>query len=96
MVGYLHGVTVLGFFQVGQRIVDECATLFQSFTIRYGVAYFAAHSRRRMDAREDLVNSSKTLAYAFMPVFAGLALCADSLVMSIFGPGWEPAAGVFS
>lgn len=94
MVGYLHGVTALGYFQVGQRIVDECAVLFQSFLLRYGVAYFAAHSRRRTAAREDLVSGSKVLAYVSVPVFAGLALCADNLVIAVFGQDWDPVASV--
>lgn len=96
LVGFLSGPLALGHFQLGMRLVDEVATLFQSLIARYSLAYLAAFSRQKRDARGILMNGTRILAYASMPAFAGLAICANDLVLTIFGRAWEPSAPILA
>lgn len=94
LLGYLHGLSALGLFQLAQRLVDEVAQIFQMMIMRYGLAYFSSFTRRGLDPTDVLLKATRILAFISLPVFGGLTICAHDLVLTIFGPKWLPSVPI--
>lgn len=92
LVGYIHGATVLGYFQFAQRLIDETATLAQTFSVRFGLSFFAALERLGQDATEAFLKATRLILLAAAPVFAGIALTLPLVIGVVFGRAWAPAA----
>lgn len=92
IIGYLHGPTVLGFFQFAQRLVDETANLIQTFSIRFGLSFFAALKRAGRDPVEAFLKASRLIGLVAAPVFLGIAVVMPDAVGSLFDDRWAPAA----
>jgi O-antigen/teichoic acid export membrane protein len=91
VIGYVHGTTVLGYFQFAQRLVDEIATLMQTFSIRFGLAFFAAIERAGQDPTNAYLRATRLITVATAPAFMGLALIMPDLIGTIFDSKWAPA-----
>lgn len=94
LIGYLHGITALGYFQLAQRLIDELASVAQTLIMRYGLAYFSSLNRGGRSPTAVLLKGTKILAYISLPLFGGLAICANDLVLSVFGTDWQAAAPI--
>ncbi|NGO66154.1 oligosaccharide flippase family protein [Rhizobium daejeonense] len=91
IIGYLHGPAILGFFQFAQRLVDETANLIQTFSIRFGLSFFAGMKRAGRDPTEAFLKASRIIGVVAAPVFTGIAIVMPDAIGSIFAERWEPA-----
>lgn len=91
LVGYVHGATILGYFQFAQRFIDETANLVQTFSIRFGLSFFAALERAGKDPTEAYLRATRLVTVAAAPIFTGLALVMPDLIGTIFDAKWAPA-----
>jgi O-antigen/teichoic acid export membrane protein len=91
IVGYAHGPAILGYFQFAQRLIDETANLVQTFSIRFGLSFFAALERARRDPTAAFLKATRLITAIGAPVFTGLALVMPDLVGTIFNAKWAPA-----
>jgi PST family polysaccharide transporter len=92
VLGYIHGPTILGFFQFAQRLIDETANLVQTFSIRFGLAFFAALERSGRDPSDAFLKATRLITMAAAPIFTGLALVMPDLIGTVFSAKWAPAA----
>jgi O-antigen/teichoic acid export membrane protein len=91
VIGYVHGPTTLGYFQFAQRFIDETASLVQTFSIRFGLSFFAALERAGKDPTEAYLRATRLATVVAAPVFTGLALVMPDLIGTIFDAKWAPA-----
>src|SRR5262245_41371733 len=91
VVGYVHGPAILGYFQFAQRLVDETANLVQTFSVRFGLSFFAALERARKDPTAAFLKATRLITAIGAPVFTGLTLVMPDLVGTIFNVKWAPA-----
>jgi O-antigen/teichoic acid export membrane protein len=91
IVGYIHGPTVLGYFQFAQRLVDETANLIQTFVIRFGLSVFAALERAGRDPTDAFMKATLLITAVAAPVFTGLVVVMPDLVGTVFSAKWAPA-----
>ncbi len=90
-VGYIHGSATLGYFQFAQRFIDETANLVQTFSIRFGLSFFAALERAGRNPADAYLRATRLITAVAAPVFTGLALVMPDLVGTIFDAKWAPA-----
>ncbi|WP_168197816.1 oligosaccharide flippase family protein [Pseudolabrys sp. FHR47] len=91
VIGYVHGATILGYFQFAQRLIDETANLVQTFAIRFGLSFFAALERAGRDPADAFLKATRLITAVAAPIFTGLALVMPDLVGTIFSAKWQPA-----
>ena len=91
VIGYVHGATILGYFQFAQRLIDETANLVQTFAIRFGLSFFAALERAGRDPADAFLKATRLITAVAAPVFTGLALVMPDLVGTVFSAKWAPA-----
>jgi len=91
VTGYVHGATILGYFQFAQRLIDETANLVQTFAIRFGLSFFAALERAGRDPADAFLKATRLITAVAAPVFTGLAVVMPDLVGTIFSAKWTPA-----
>jgi len=90
LFGFFHGVIDLGYFQFGQRLVDEIAALLQTSFARLGFSYFSGLNREGREMRSTFEMGTRLLTAVSAAVYVGLALVADDLVLLMFGVSWTP------
>jgi O-antigen/teichoic acid export membrane protein len=91
VIGYVHGATTLGYFQFAQRFIDETANLVQTFSIRFGLSFFAALERTGRDPTDAYLRATRLISAVAVPTFTGLALVMPDLIGTIFDVKWAPA-----
>lgn len=94
VLGYVHGPAVLGYFQFAQRLIDETANLIQTFSIRFGLSFFAALERAGRDPTDAFLKSTRLITVVAAPIFTGLAFVIPDLIGTIFAAKWGAAAVV--
>jgi lipopolysaccharide exporter len=90
-VGYVHGTATLGYFQFAQRFIDETANLVQTFSLRFGLSFFAALERAGKDPTDAYLRATRLVTVIAAPIFTGLALVMPDLIGTIFDAKWTPA-----
>jgi PST family polysaccharide transporter len=91
VLGYVHGPAILGLFRFAQRLVDESATLVQTFVLRFGLSLFSALERAGRDPTEAFLKATRLISAVAVPIFAGLALVMPDLIGTVFAAKWAPA-----
>ncbi|MBB3938024.1 oligosaccharide flippase family protein [Aureimonas phyllosphaerae] len=91
VIGYVHGAAVLGYFQFAQRLIDETATLIQTFSIRFGLSYFSALERLGQSPNEAFLKATRLITAVAAPIFVGIALVVPDLIGTVFSARWEPS-----
>jgi O-antigen/teichoic acid export membrane protein len=91
VIGYVHGPVILGYFQFAQRLIDETANLVQTFSIRFGLSFFAALERAGRDPTDAYLRATRLITVVAAPTFTGLALVMPDLIGTIFDVRWAPA-----
>jgi O-antigen/teichoic acid export membrane protein len=94
LIAYVCGMSQVGYFQLGQRPVDELAAISQTLVQRFGAAYFANLKRRSQDARQIFLAATSVLAAVSFPMFGGLAVLAPDIAQLMLSPQWLPAVPV--
>ena len=94
IIGYIHGPTVLGYFQFAQRLVDETANLVQTFSIRFGLSIFAALKRAGRDPTEAFLNVTHLITLVASPLFMGIAVVMPDTMGSVFDARWAPGVEI--
>jgi O-antigen/teichoic acid export membrane protein len=94
VIGYVHGVVVLGYFQFAQRLIDESANLIQTFVLRFGLSFFSALERAGKDPTDAFLKATLLITAVAAPIFTGVALVMPDLVGTVFAAKWAPAVVV--
>lgn len=89
LVGYFLGVTAVGYLNVAQRVVDTLHDMLA------GVAYnlaFPIFSRQQDDPillARTYHAGTELVGLLIVPIFIGIAVCADPIIALFVGPGWS-------
>jgi PST family polysaccharide transporter len=93
IAGFL-GPTQFGYYTLALRVV-EMLSVFLIVPIRFvAQPVFAMLRSDEAGARELLRDTTLLTALITFPTFAGLAAVAPSVILQVFGPGWEPTIPV--
>lgn len=96
VVGRMLGAAALGFYQIAYKVPEMTIIML----VRAASAVlFPAFSRMRGDVTRlgrAYVTALHYIALLTLPAAVGLALVAHPLVLTVFGPGWEPAVPILS
>ena len=90
VIGYVHGPTVLGYFQFARRFIDKSANLVQTFSIRFGLSFLAALERAGKDPTDAYLRATRLVTVAAAPTFTGVALVMPDLIGTISIPSGRP------
>ena len=91
LVGKFQGPEALAFYGLAYRLL---LLPVQLLTVTVGGVLFPAFSRHAHDPeaiRSQLTRATRTLAALVLPGMALVAAAAPQLVLTLFGPDWEPA-----
>jgi PST family polysaccharide transporter len=91
LVGKFQGPEALAFYGLAYRLL---LLPVQLLTVTVGGVLFPAFSRHAHDAfaiRSQMTRATRTLAALVLPGMALVAAAAPQLVLTLFGPDWEPA-----
>nr|WP_294170635.1 oligosaccharide flippase family protein [uncultured Sphingomonas sp.] len=80
--------TLAGVLQIAFRIVEVARELPSPFVHRYGLPALSRLRTDRAAFLSRLVALCKLSGLVFAPVFAGLALCAAEIQITLLGPAW--------
>jgi len=90
VIGAYLGASAVGVFAFAWRIVDMPRTALVSGALSYALPIFSNH-KNKMDLTVDFIKFSKITMLIFGPIFTGLALVAEPLVITLFGDKWLDA-----
>ena len=91
MMGYFLGLTVLGFVDIAFRTTFNLRRIISAAF--YGVS-LPILSRRQDDIellKRSMLQATEYTCLAVLPLFAGLAVCAEEVVALVLGVQWMPA-----
>jgi O-antigen/teichoic acid export membrane protein len=96
---HVFGMRALGYLQFAVRLVDEMSRLLQSIVVRFALALFSGYRRAAADddtgrpmIANGLIEATRLINAASVPVFFGMAVLADDFVKLVFGARWMPSA----
>ncbi|WP_192022842.1 oligosaccharide flippase family protein [Shewanella sp. WPAGA9] len=93
LIGATLGAGAVGVFAFAWRIVDMPRTALMSGAISYALPTFSAHKTSTC-LLADFIKFSKVSMLIFAPLFVGLALVAEPLILTIFGEKWIDAVPI--
>jgi PST family polysaccharide transporter len=94
MVGAFLGVTALGYYTVGYRILLYAIELLTATISAVALPAFARLQDDRPAMRRAFYRATRLSAAIAVPCFAGMAVLAGRIVPLAFGPQWRPAVPV--
>jgi PST family polysaccharide transporter len=94
LIGKLVGSTSLGHYRLAYSMM---LLPFQQVTGVIGQVMFPALSRIQRDAgliRDVFLRANRVIGLVTIPMMCGLFVVADSFVLALFGPNWEPVVPI--
>jgi O-antigen/teichoic acid export membrane protein len=88
------GTSSAGHYAVGSRAPQMAQQLLTAPVSDVGLSLFSRLARDRVSQRAAYFRMVGPVMAICVPVFAGMAVVSDKLVIVVFGPQWEPAVGV--
>ncbi len=85
------GPIQFGYFTLAWRIVEILSIVLIVPVSFVAQPAFARLNAERTGSRDLLKDTTLAVALIAFPTFSGLAAVAPSVIMQVFGPGWEPA-----
>lgn len=96
IVGRMLGAAALGFYQMAYKVPEMTIIMLVRAA---STVLFPAFSRMQGDVKRlgrAYVTALHYIALLTLPAAVGLAFVAHPLVLTVFGPGWEPAVPILS
>jgi polysaccharide transporter, PST family len=94
LIGAYLGLTPLGFYAVGYRILDTSQSLLINFARKLAFPIFARLQSDRDRLRRAYARVTRAVSVVILPGYIGLALVAQEAIVVIFGPRWVDSGPV--
>jgi lipopolysaccharide exporter len=94
LIGSLIGVHGLGLYSVAYQLVMKPVQLVTPIVNRVALPVFAMVQLDDARLRSGFLDSMRVVSMLMFPVYMGLIVVADSLVLVLLGPAWQPAVPV--
>ncbi|MGI8929656.1 MAG: lipopolysaccharide biosynthesis protein [Candidatus Limnocylindrales bacterium] len=94
LIGAYLGLTPLGFYAVGYRILDTSQQLLVNFARRLAFPIFARLQGDPNRLRRAYARLTGAISVVILPGYIGLALVAQEAIVVLFGERWAPSAPV--
>jgi polysaccharide transporter, PST family len=94
LIGAVLGVTQLGFYAVGYRILDTSQQLLVNFARRLAFPVFSRLQGDLERLRRAYGRVTRDVSVVILPGYIGLALVAQEAIVVIFGPKWVESGPV--
>jgi O-antigen/teichoic acid export membrane protein len=94
LIGAYLGLTPLGFYAVGYRILDTTQQLLVNFARKLAFPIFARLQHDTERLRRAYSRVTRAVSVVILPGYIGLALVAQEAVVVIFGKQWEASGPV--
>lgn len=91
LIGYLFGSVILGFYAVGYRLVMVLNQMTTQVTSQISLSTFSRLQHDPARLRRAFYEATQLTCLIAFPLFIGLSLFADSVVIVVFGAKWQPA-----
>jgi len=91
ILGMTAGTNAVGMFNMAMRIIDLPRTAIYHGLISYALPVFARRSADPSRLRAILNDSTAVSGFLLTPLFIGIALTAQDLILLIFGAKWAEA-----
>ena len=88
LIGTFLGPVALGFYTVGYRVTRILSQVFADTLIQVAVAAFARVQDDPVRLRSALTKALRLTGYVGIPVFLAVAMAAEPMVLTLFGPKW--------
>src|SRR5262249_18594584 len=90
-VGRIVGAAGVGYYNLAWRLSNLPATGIAYIVGRVMFPAYATMQNDRAAFRDAFLTNIRRVALVALPVGVGILLCADPLVVGLFGARWEPA-----
>ena len=94
LIGYFLGPTVLGYYTVAYKLLVTLTQLMTDTVRQVILPTFSRLQENQEKMREAFYTATELVGFAAIPAFAGMALLAPEIVLSLFGEQWEPSIPV--
>lgn len=91
LIGYIFGSVVLGFYAVGYRLVMVLNQMTTQVTSQISLSTFSRLQHDPARLRRAFYEATQLTCLIAFPLFIGLSLLAESVVVIVFGAKWTPA-----
>jgi PST family polysaccharide transporter len=94
LIGAALGLTPLGFYAVGYRILDTTQQLLVNFARKLAFPIFSRLQHDTERLRRAYARVTRAVSVVILPGYIGLALVAQEAIVVIFGPQWAESGPV--
>jgi teichuronic acid exporter len=91
LAAYLFGTYQYGLLGIGFRITETIRDLLVNVANNVGLPVFARVQHDPRNLARHYIAATSTLCVVALPCFAGLTICAPTIVAAILGDAWLPA-----
>ena len=91
LMGYFFGMTVLGFVDIAFRITFNLRRLISVTFYSVFLPVLSRHQDNLQLLKRSVLRATEFTCLAVLPLFAGLAVCAEEVVALVLGAQWLPA-----
>lgn len=91
LVGHSLGVAAVGYMNIASRVVDTVFDLFGGAAHNLALSVFSRRQTDRAALARAFQSATQFSAMGMLPLFAGLALCAEQTVAIVLGTEWMPS-----
>lgn len=88
VIAFYFGASTVGIFAFAWRIIDMPRTALVSGAVSFALPLFSKHDNVTK-LTTDYQNLNKITMICFAPLFVGIAIAADPIVMTFFGDKWR-------
>ena len=93
VIGRVVGTTALGFYAVAFRLADFPNTVIAHIVGRVMFPVYSLLQNEIVRFRRAFIQNLQRIAVLALPVSVTILVCAEPLVLGLFGPKWEEAIG---
>ena len=92
LVGYFHGMRVLGELNIAMRMNDTVCALIGAASTRLALPMLSRVAEDRQRLERSFLEGSRILCLIVGPIFLGLAFTSHELIALALGPNWNLAS----
>lgn len=92
LIGFFMGTTPLGYFVVAHKIIMTFTELFSAVIAQVSFPVFAKMQKDKDRLERAFYTATKHVSLLCFPIFIGLALLSNELIVLAFGEHWLPSA----
>ena len=90
LIGYFLGVTALGFIDIAYRITMNIRRMLAGALYGVFLPLLSRHQDNRAHLKRSVIRATEFTCLLVQPMFAGLAACAEEVVILMLGAQWLP------